>query len=466
MIVLAALVGTATLTLVGWGVLRLAERTPVLLLSERLALSFLIGSIVVPFAALFANAAGVPLSRAGWLLLVGALIVLSVGNCLLVGRKLWPSSCALLPQVAAPPGWLRVALLVLAGWTLAKVLAGGVTFLLLTPTFLDDSLDNWNFRAKVFAHEQSVQIVLPGQDAATAGLTVSSYPPAVPLVKAFYVTLAGEWNEALANSVHLLWFCSLLLLFHAGLLRLAGRWWALGGLSILVSLPLLLLHGTNTYADVFLASLLFAAVSFLLHGTRLRGQERSSCVAVSGLAAAALVFTKNEALLLYLPGLAATWCIILWRTDRAERGEMLRAMVFWAATVACILLPWLAYKWTHGMAFGNAKPLTGIALGWQPLALRAIAVQLFFEGNWALLPVAFPLTLLLTHRRALGDLLPLTLFTVLLLLGQLPLYLFTALSAEAIYQTGYGRGLIHLSPLVTLLFVALLPTLRERLRDN
>jgi hypothetical protein len=396
-----------------------------------------------------------------WIWLCALLVVALVFVCLLLQRPLFPGARVETHHSSAPL-WLKIAASLLAVWTAVKVLMLGVTFLLLTPTFLDDSLDNWNFRAKVFFQTQSVQIVLPGSTAEQAPTGVSSYPPAVPLVKSFLATLAGEWSEPLVNVVHLLWFACLIGLFFCALRRLTSPWWALIGTWLLVSLPLLLMHGTNTYADVFLASILFAAVSTLLFADHADGDARTSFLRVSALATAALAFTKNEALLLYLPGIALLWILLLWRGRGRDGGAALWA--FWA--VAAVLVPWVTYKWAHGMTFGNAKAVTGLSMGWQPQALNAIVTQLWFEGNWMLLPLLLPILLVWRRSEAFTRLRLLAIFTILLFLGQLPLYLFTSLSVEATYQTGYGRGLIHLAPIAVLLFAALLPGAWKAVRDD
>ncbi len=460
MTILAAVIGFTLLAALGWLALCAVERTPVLSRMERALLGFLLGSALLPFVALFANVLGVELTRMVWIWLCAFLLVGLTLLCLLLHRPFFARG-PVLPDSGKTPLWAKVIVLLLGAWTAVKVVTMGVTFLVLTPTFLDDSLDNWNFRAKVFFETQSVQILLPGSTPEQAPTGVSSYPPAVPLAKSFLATLAGTWSEPLVNIVHLAWFVCLLGLFFCALRRLTTAWWAALGTCLLVSLPLLLMHGTNTYADVFLASLLFVAVSTLCLAEANDGDARTSLLRVSAIATAALVFTKNEAILLYLPGIAVLWILLLVR----GRGRDLSAALWAFWIVAAVLVPWVTYKWAHGMTFGNAKAVTGLSLGWQSAAPEAIVTQLFFEGNWMLLPLLLPILLVWRRSEAFGRLRPLAVFTILLFVGQLPLYLFTSLSVEATFQTGYGRGLIHLAPIATLLFCALLPGAVRSVRD-
>lgn len=53
-------------------------------------------------------------------------------------------------------------------------------------------------------------------------------------------------------------------------------------------------------------------------------------------------------------------------------------------------------------------------------------------------------------------------FVAAVWLGQLPIYLFTSIYIEALNQTGYARGLIHLLPIVIMISVILLQNILHR----
>jgi len=117
----------------------------------------------------------------------------------------------------------------------------------------------------------------------------------------------------------------------------------------------------------------------------------------------------------------------------------------------------VSFKLMNGLTFGNAKPIGGTSLSWQEGVLNAVWINTFFEGNWIFL---FPLLiglLIAQHKKALRtSLMALSSFIIIVYGGQLFIFLFTTVSAEALRQTGYARALVHLVPIATVLVTVLL----------
>jgi hypothetical protein len=353
----------------------------------------------------------------------------------------------------------RIVLVLLCVWTVAKLL-GGFATLVATPPYEDDVFNNWNMRGKLFflTQELTLEYETGNEMLSTGG--VNSYPVTVPLTKTWLATLAGEWHEGLVNSVHFVWFLSALSLVYCTLRRKMSRAWALCGAYGLSSLPLYFLQGTTAYADIFLSVHIFAVLS-LLYGALLseKREHRLSFLRLSALAAGLLVFTKNEALLMHLPVIVLL-VLFSFRFLRCAGSltckEIRPVLIHYLLLIGMVLVPWVLFKWSHNLNFGNAKSVTGFTIAWQEGVARAITINTFFEGNWALL---FPLLLgilLVRRREAFGS--PTVLFSaffLLVLLGQLPLYFFTGLSTEALNQTGYARGLLQLAPVAVTLFMLL-----------
>lgn len=440
--------------------LRAAEgRNPALTSVERLAFAMTLGptlAVLPPF--LVDVTLGVPLGVLSFALTLVAL--LAVGAGLLRWKGIDPRSSHTLPNGHALPRLAVIALGVLMLWTLGKALPFAATNLFLTPSYLDDTLDNWNLRAKVFYETQHFTLDLPHADPSIARVGVSSYPPAVPLMKTALATLSGGWNESAANGLHLLWFFTPLLLLWAGLRRMAGRFWAWVGVYVLGSLPLFAVHAVSAYADAFLASHLLAAVLPLVFALRsTQPHERNALLRLGAMLIGILPFTKNEASVLYLPALAlgiATTLALLWQRSDGRRSVMHAAG--WLATCVVVLgVPWLAYKWSLGLAFGNAKQISTLAITWYKDAPQAILINTVFEGNWLLLFPLLPLLAALGWRALLrGPLLPAAIIALAAYAGQLVIFTCTPLALEAIRQTGYARGLVHIVPIFTFIAVLLL----------
>jgi hypothetical protein len=457
-------------SLFGWLSLRLIEgRHPVLFNAERWTMGALLGLTLLLFLQFLLQVTlGVPFSFASFMAAQGIAV-------LLLGA-LWYAKKAALPPSPIPmpsePAGRRFTVIVgvLLTWAALKAAFVGVTFLLLTPTYLQDSLSNWNLRGKVLFETAALTLVMPNEDPLTSPKGVSSYPPTVPMAKALLADTAGVWSEPLVNSIHGLWYLSAVLMLYFALRRCASRSWALLGTYLLLSLPLYLMHGTNAYADAFVSAHVFAAVSLLFHASRSSSEEHAaSFLRLAVLAGGLLAFTKNEGLLVFLPPFVLCALLATWRLRKDHVLGTPRALRLCASIligIACIAGPWLLFKWTEGLTFGNAKPFTTLELGWQPHVLFAVIVNTFSEGNWLLL---FPLFfgLMLWRRRDASELLLIpTVFFLIVYVGQVMLYLFTGLSREALMQTGYARGLIQLMPLIVLITVLLLHGIRERIANG
>ncbi len=474
-------IGLALPTLSGWFLIRAVEgKTPVLSSIERWAAGFVIGLTGTMYATFLAHILGlVHLDRTGFLIVQMILTSLLTTFHFLrqqrhrrsepsgssadqrtdeTGRtERRPKQFGFFGQVSAARFLLSTLLL----WTALKILATSVTFLM-TPLYVDDAIDNWNMRGKLMFHHQELVLGFPEESSPTDG-GIFAYPPTVSMTKAWLALLAGSWSDPLVNSIHIVWYLALLALLFGTLRATAGFWWGLLGVYVFGSLPLPILHATNSYADMFLAAHVGAAACFLLRALWPASGSQLAAVFIrlAALPLALLPFTKNEGLVLYFPVLALALALALfslWRRGIVTMRSVLLLAVWITATSAIVLIPWLFFKWAHGFSFGNAKGLPNILeFSWNPLSLHAIVVNTVFEGNWLLL---FPLLAALfawQWRRAFSF--PLRILSVPFLLAyalQIALFTFTPLATEAVKQTGYARGIIHLLPIVLLLTILLL----------
>lgn len=457
-------VGVTLPTLSGWCMLRFLEgRYPVLLCCERWILGCALSLPCTMFLTFIASGMlGLPLTLMGFLGVQIATLFITGG--------LWfsarPTENILrehrMPATRigkVPSTTMKIFLTVLCLWTAGKI--GAVTFdAVTTPSFFNDSITNWNARAKVYVTRKEFSLSLPSDRAGESPGGIRSYPPAVPLMKAWLVALAGRWDEGLVNALHPIWFLILLASVFLTLRHHASFVIAALGMYLLSSIPLVMLHGLAAYADMFMALHLFIPAMLLFHA--LCEEQRGRACAFLRLfafAVALVPFTKNEGLLLYFPtlifiALGTHW--FLRKRGILSTRDILESMLWILFFIMIFVLPWLAFKWTHGLEFGNAKPLDAFTVAWQPGVLQSIGVSLFFHGSWLLL---FPLLLflLITQWRAAftSNILLLTSLFLLLFFGQMSLYLWTGLSFEALKLTGYERGLLHVMPIAAVLIALL-----------
>lgn len=462
MTLILAITGLVPSIIAGWFLLRGIEgRTPVCTRVERCAFAGLLGPGATMLLAFICSVSfGLPLTRLGFV------FVHAVVLC--IGIALWHLRARGTPETPAqpspsrrPPLWAYCVGYALILWSAMKTLLAGSMFLLLTPTFLDDTLDNWNLRAKVFFYNHAFTADLPRVSAEAVQASVSSYPPPVPLLKAWLVTFAGQWSDAAANLPHLLWFIIVIVLVVSAVKRHAGGAWAMLAGYGMVSLPLYLIHGTNAYADVFLSAHIAAAIFPVFFALRTNDAGRQlSWLRIGAVMTGMLIFTKNEASVLYLPPLLAMTALALfiaWKRGMLHWPSLRRVALWYAGSFVVLGLPWLTYKWVNGLAFGNAKQLSSLQLQWHDGVGLAVFVNTFFEANWLLLfPLVFLLIVLRWKQAFRPPLAVLTGFFLIAYTMQLFVFFFTPLAYEAIRQTGYARGLVHLIPGIIVLTVLLL----------
>ncbi|MCF7844647.1 MAG: hypothetical protein K9M03_02355 [Kiritimatiellales bacterium] len=483
------ILGIALPTVIGWLIVRLLEgKTPVLFKLERWILGFVLGLTFTMFITFLIHiTTGMGLNRMGYLgiqltltILLGIIFIIKkpkykIQNTNLNYQLSIINSLPLvaLAKLAQLSKSLKIIISILISWTTIKILLTGITFLILTPPFLGDTVDNWNLRGKMYFVEEEIVLTFPGTQGELVSGDINTYPPTVPLAKASFAAIAGNWNEPLVNIIHLLWYLAALSLVFFALCRVTGVLWALGGTYILSSIPLYLMHGTNPYADVFLSVHIFAAVSLLFNGIATNStDQRRSFLRLAAFATALLPFTKNEALIIHTPAILLVLAISLWwmkRSNKMSLKECVNTIIWYAVALSAIVIPWIMFKLMNDLTFGNAQSLSDIDIAWQPNVLSAIAKNTLLEGNWLLL---FPLMLfLLIVQKSIAFKTPLAIFTgffLIVYLGQFPLYMFTYLSTEALYQTGYARGIIQLVPvmimIVTVLLAYCVPVGSEKLK--
>lgn len=463
MTILLLCIGIAVPALVGWLLLVCVEaRNPVLGRMERVAWSLALGPTLFFFVVMLAHWAGVVrLHLAGFCTVAAMLLV----TLTLIAWRTGALHTALrakgTPHASAPlPRAARLAVAILLLWTGIKLVAGGYN-LLTVPTYWDDSFNNWNMRGKMFFLQEELVLQIPvGNGTIQNEAGVSSYPPTVPLMKTWLASLGGSWQEPLVNGVHIAWLLGLLATAYCLLRRHVSAMVALLGVYAIASLPLVLIHGTNPYADVFVAAHVLAAAGALFQSTVCSGAQRSSWIRLCGIAIGLLTFTKNEGMMLYAPILGMLLCYVSMRRQPTETRKAFGGAVLLAAMIA---MPWLAFKWTHGLTFGNAKGISDIGIAFSPLAAQAIWFHLTRQPNWLLLPLLVPVTLLLAGRRNTNVL---TMFVLLAFAVQCIIFTGTSLANEAILQTGISRGFLHIAPVAMVLCILLLSAEARRLRPS
>ncbi|MCK5016691.1 MAG: glycosyltransferase family 39 protein [Candidatus Peribacteraceae bacterium] len=469
MIIFSFIIGMLLPSIIGWLILRLIEgETPVLFRVERITLGIILGTTLTTFLFFLANTIDlISFTRNGFLLVCILSIVLL--TWLFMRMKVhWPKNQPIKFAMSPPlSNKIKIIIGVFGMWILFKIITASV-LLIGSPPYLDDTLKNWNMRGKVYFVAQDLVLSPHGNSIANSSPEgIFSYPPTVPLVKTFLASIAGSWNEGLINAPHILWYIVSLLLMFFFLRRHLNIIWSLGGMYLLSSLPLYLIHGAQAYADLYLSIHIFAAIYLLFNAIKEENEKRRICfLHLSGFSAALLAFTKNEALLLHAPIYVLVFMLTIFfmkQSNLLTTRQMKKVVLNVFLLFILIALPWLIFKWMNNLTFGNAKAISGLGIGWQPGVLRTLWLNTFFEANWLFLfPLLISLLIIRWKKIFLSPLALLAVFFILVFGQQICLYMFTSLSTEAIRQTGYGRGIAQLIPIAVALIIFVLKGIWNR----
>ncbi len=453
---LAFIISVGITTLLGWLSVGLLQRkTPVLGRAEHIVWGITLGPTIGMFSVFLCHVLGLTRLNLTGFLVPQLFLIVILGTISWRVQLLNCHNSASFVTHIPRPRWMTVGVALLCVWTAIKIAAGSYD-LLSVPTYWDDSFNNWNMRGKIFFVTEELQLEIPiGNGVISTGTSVSSYPPMLPLMKTFVSVLQGTWSEPLVNSVHLIWFFGLLSSLYFTLRRSFDPLLSAFGIWAFVSLPLVLIHGTNPYADIVVAAHILLATSALLGlSTAHISREIMSWTKLFFLSLGLLVFTKNEALLLHAPLLLLTAFVCAFRQRNVVTWQQYRATAMFGCSLFLIfVLPWLSFKWMNGLTFGNAKSVSTVSIALNPTVLKAIWFHLTHEPNWLLLPLVLPLSLLAAGRRFWSSPeAPLAVFLLADIVLQFSLFLMVqSLATEAIQQTGLSRGLLQIMPVAILI---------------
>lgn len=457
--ILAFVIGVGITTSVGWLLIAIIEgKNPVLTVAERITFAIILGPTLGMFIVFLTHIAGLTrLHLTGFLVpLVIAIVLLTVGAWKRGGLR-FTSDVQTVRNTVVYPTWVKTGVVLLCLWTALKIIAGTYS-IVSVPTYWDDSFNNWNMRGKIFFVTQELTLEIPaGNGITTAAEGVSSYPPMLPMMKTWLSVIRGEWSEPLVNGLHLIWFFGLIAAVYL-LLRRSFDWVVSSlGVWACVSLPLMLIHGTNPYADIFVAAHIVVVMTCVLGIRRATFAEgRAPWIYLFFISIGLLALTKNEALVLHIPLLLLSALLLGIRPNVLGSWSSDKKAIFIGLSGALALaLPWIFFKWANDLTFGNAKSLSGISLSFNPVVIKAIWFHLTSEPNWLLLPLALPLSLVAAGKRFwLTPEAVIAAFVFADITLQFCLFIMVpSLGNEAINQTGLSRGLLHIAPLAIILVI-------------
>jgi hypothetical protein len=316
-----------------------------------------------------------------------------------------------------------------------------------------DAYSIWQLKALAFVHDGDLSML---RDHFYADYAHLDYPILVPLQTWWICLHSGGYNERWAQIIGLVYTLDMAVILFA----FARRWmtWdrALMGVALVLSVPLLIVHGGSGFADIEMACWLLA-VGVLLTQV-LVGREAGTAPLMAWLLAG-LVLVKNE-------GLLAVGVVLLILI--VGRRGLVAALT--ALEVCVAYLPWLAIKRRYRLAndllqSGKKPNFTVSLLLWRlGVTLKAIVTTLGRPGpnfpGWGLTLLLIVVGIVATVRRRVAVAMPLWTLAGLQLAGYVGIYLITTHALIEHLGSSLGRLLLHIVP--TLVLASLLGCYAER----
>ena len=197
-----------------------------------------------------------------------------------------------------------------------------------TPTYFDDALQHWSGRARALygGINWSLDPHSPSFMGAQTGN--NNYPLLAVVWRALSAKLAGGWNETLSRADGLIFFVVIVGTVWLAVRRFSNTpWLAAASAAVAATVPLHAWHAAAGYSDIAVEAFTVCSLAAILRKEWFLG----------GVLAAGSLWSKNDGLFLFLPGLVAAAALI----DRRKLGSFFAGL----ATIA----PWLIFNEFYGL---------------------------------------------------------------------------------------------------------------------
>ena len=314
------------------------------------------------------------------------------------------------------------------------------------PLYFDDALNHWSGRGKALLYgvnwswdPESVYFMgdLFGHE---------EYPLFLSIWRATNTTFLGQANGASERADSLIMAIFVLVTVLLWIQEKSGkRWLGLAGAMTIAALPLQAWHMTAGYAEIFIQSYLVLAFWSLFNRKYI----------LAGIFAAALIWSKNEGLVLFMPSLALSLGIVLLSDQTLSFIDKIKKFSIFNLTWLLTISPWIVFKLALGVGFTTP---TNQKIGYVDGALTKMAEALFTAPSSGIIWIFLFLAIILNALKIIRDkdFLALTIgsFIVLLMMT----FVFTSTGAYIFLenQMTIHRSLLQITPAFVVLVALIL----------
>ncbi len=311
------------------------------------------------------------------------------------------------------------------------------------PIYFDDALNHWSGRGKAML--TGVNWSWDPESIYFLGKAFGhmEYPLFISIWRAVNSALLGGGNGASERADGLIMaifvaFTIMVWIFQ----RTGSRWLGLAGASIICAMPLQIWHMTAGYAELFIqAYLIFAMWSIM-----------NDKYVLAGIFTAALIWSKNEGFIIFLPCLLLCISFRLLMDKETTISNKIKSFFKYNAAWLVAIAPWIIFKIINGVGFtipGNKE------LGYVDGAMIKMAKAMFDAPSSSIFWIFIFISLVVGIRVIIKDR-ELFILTIgaLFLLAMLT-FVFTCTGAYIFLenQMTIHRSLMQIAPIFIVLVV-------------
>lgn len=339
---------------------------------EKLALGFLLGSGFVSFYMFYLGVLGIRFNFWTASVIIWPFFIWGI----LIWRKHGSKRliCFLRPVIFLERNRRQKFLIILLSALLLWKIFFIIFNILSGPTYFDDSVANYNYKAKIFYYSQS--LVLNEEHPDFFGGYMPWKATGVSLFKTWMAIFLGKWSECGVNLNTLFFFLALGAISYYNLKRFLPRLISLIFTYILLSVPLLTFHAGFAYVDMIMGCYFFSGIVYLVRWMR---ENDLTSFFLSSLLFSAGLSTKDEMLALFIGGVLPG--LILYQlVSRMKLKKIILITISYLAPIIILNLPRFEIKRAYNLAFG--VPAEYRTFEFHPEALKILASYLFDSGNF------------------------------------------------------------------------------------
>jgi len=289
-------------------------------------------------------------------------VILMTGGILLLTFVAWLKGNITMPKFSLGKlKWYEWILL----FSIVEKIMFGLWKIIQTPLFFDDALTQWSGRARSLFG--SVNFSLNPESPVFLGIIESKkhYPFAIQVWRMVTAIFNGSWNDTIGRVDGLVFFIAIISTVWLIVWRFSKiRWLATLAAFIVSALPLQIWHAAAGYGDIAVGAFAVASLASLLR------QEWF----LAGIFAAGAAWTKNDGLILYMPGIFVMVFLLQFSLKEIrefkwfQKEKWQKIILFMAGLIT--LIPWFIFKYIHAL---------GVTPNQEKLSFHPEALGLFWK---------------------------------------------------------------------------------------